>query len=85
MNLSPIHMAVEWESPIESGPIPESESHFDIIVVGGGPGGSAAASYAAMAGNKVLLVEKGIPLLLFMRALLRQTECLEFITLLLVL
>ena len=51
-------MAVEWESPIESGPIPESESHFDIIVVGGGPGGSAAASYAAMAGNKVLLVEK---------------------------
>ena len=51
-------MAVEWETPIESGAIPESESHFDVIVVGGGPGGSAAASYAAMAGNKVLLVEK---------------------------
>ena len=51
-------MAVEWETPIESGPIPQSCTHFDVIVVGGGPGGSAAAAYAAMAGNKVLLVEK---------------------------
>jgi len=51
-------MAVEWDTPIESGAIPESGSHFDVIVVGGGPGGSAAASYAAMAGNKVLLLEK---------------------------
>ena len=51
-------MAAEWDAPIESGPIPESSTNFDVIVVGGGPGGSAAASYAAMAGNRVLLLEK---------------------------
>ena len=48
----------KWELPIDSGPLPESDTHFDVIVVGGGPGGSSAASYAAIAGNKVLLLEK---------------------------
>ncbi len=54
----PDYMAAEWDVPIESGPVPESGTNFDVIVVGGGPGGSAAASYAAMAGNRVLLLEK---------------------------
>jgi len=49
-----------WELPIETGEIPESNSYFDAIVVGGGPGGSAAAVYLAMEGKRVLLIEKGI-------------------------
>ncbi len=52
-------MVKAWEEPIESGAIPDC-GHFDVIVVGGGPGGAAAAGYAAMAGNKVLLLEKAI-------------------------
>ncbi len=51
---------MEWDSPIDSGPVPESESAFDVIVVGGGPGGSGAAGYMAMKGLKVLLLEKAI-------------------------
>ena len=50
----------EWKRPIETGPIPESGDVFDVIVVGGGPGGSAAASYHAMAGSRVLLLEKEV-------------------------
>ena len=50
----------EWKRPIETGPIPESGKTFDVIVVGGGPGGSAAACYHAMAGCKVLLLEKEV-------------------------
>ena len=49
-----------WELPINTGPIPEPDSEFDCIVVGGGPGGSAAASYLAIQGKKVLLIEKGV-------------------------
>ena len=49
-----------WELPINTGPIPEPNSGFDCIVVGGGPGGSAAASYLAIQGKKVLLIEKGV-------------------------
>ena len=49
-----------WDEPIETGPIPDSGSDFDCIVVGGGPGGSAAASYLAMEGKRVLLLEKRI-------------------------
>ena len=26
-----------WDAPIDIGPIPDSESRFDVIVVGGGP------------------------------------------------
>ena len=47
-----------WDEPIETGPIPATDSNFDCIVVGGGPGGAAAASYLAMEGKKVLLIEK---------------------------
>ena len=50
----------EWQKPIDSGEIPDSNSHFDVIVVGGGPGGSAAAAYNALNGCKVLLIEKEI-------------------------
>ena len=48
-----------WEDKIKSGPVPDNDSTFDVIVVGGGPAGAAAASYAAMDGNKILLLEKG--------------------------
>ena len=50
----------DWTKPINVGSIPENNSHFDVIVVGGGPGGSAAASYNAMKGRKVLLLEKEV-------------------------
>ncbi|MCH1528050.1 MAG: FAD-dependent monooxygenase, partial [Candidatus Poseidoniaceae archaeon] len=49
-----------WNEPIQTGPLPDSNSEFDCIVVGGGPGGAAAASYLAMGGKKVLLIEKGV-------------------------
>ncbi|MDG1533216.1 MAG: NAD(P)/FAD-dependent oxidoreductase [Candidatus Thalassarchaeaceae archaeon] len=51
---------VDYTQPIDTGEIPESGSHFDVIVVGGGPGGSAAAAYNAMNGCKVLLIEKEV-------------------------
>ena len=41
-------------------PRAQNDSVFDAIVVGGGPGGSSAAGYLAMAGKKVLLIEKGV-------------------------
>ena len=50
----------EWTKPIDTGLIPNDGSHFDVIVVGGGPAGSAAASYNAMNGCKVLLIEKSV-------------------------
>ena len=49
-----------WEKEIDTGSIPEDNSHFDMIIVGGGPAGCAAAGYAAMKGDKVLLIEKGV-------------------------
>jgi FAD-dependent halogenase len=36
---------------------PESE-HFDAVVIGGGPGGSTAATFIAMQGHRVLLLER---------------------------
>lgn len=53
-------MGLDWSAPIDTGPLPEEGEEFDVIVVGGGPGGAAAASYAALAGNKVLLIEKAV-------------------------
>ena len=50
----------DWEGPIDTGSIPEDGSSFDVIVVGGGPSGSAAASYNALNGCKVLLIEKEV-------------------------
>lgn len=35
-----------------------SEQNFDVVVVGGGPGGSTTASFIAMDGHKVLLLER---------------------------
>ncbi|MFL2882482.1 MAG: NAD(P)/FAD-dependent oxidoreductase, partial [Candidatus Poseidoniaceae archaeon] len=49
-----------WELPIDTGGVPDDNSTFDVIVVGGGPGGSSAAGYLAMAGKSVLLIEKGV-------------------------
>ncbi|RJU89987.1 MAG: NAD(P)/FAD-dependent oxidoreductase [Candidatus Poseidoniales archaeon] len=49
-----------WELPIDTGEVPQNESTFDAIVVGGGPGGSSAAGYLAKAGSKVLLIEKAV-------------------------
>ena len=53
-------MGHAWESPIETGGVPEGLADFDSIVVGGGPGGSAAAGYLALGGAKVLLLEQGV-------------------------
>jgi len=53
-------MTIDWTVPIETGDIPVEGEKFDIIVVGGGPGGSAAAAYAAMNGDRVLLIEKEV-------------------------
>ncbi len=53
-------ITASWADPIESGEVPEGGSSFDVIVVGGGPGGSASAAYAAIAGNRVLLLEKAV-------------------------
>ncbi|MBC7975042.1 MAG: tryptophan 7-halogenase [Myxococcales bacterium] len=36
----------------------QSDEQFDVIVLGGGPGGSSAASFVAMQGHSVLLLEK---------------------------
>lgn len=36
----------------------DSREAFDVIVIGGGPGGSTAASFIAMQGHKVLLLER---------------------------
>src|ERR1700722_20744160 len=33
---------------------------YDVVVVGGGPAGSTVATFIAMKGNSVLLLEKGI-------------------------
>ena len=49
-----------WEHPIETGDVQKNGETFDAIVVGGGPGGSSAAGYLAMAGKKVLLIEKDV-------------------------
>ena len=49
---------MSWEEPIETGEVPDNDSRFDVIVVGGGPSGSAAAAYNAMSGCRVLLIEK---------------------------
>ena len=51
---------LDWDTPVDSGSVPKDGSSFDAIVVGGGPGGSAAASFLAMNGAKVLLLEKAI-------------------------
>lgn len=35
-----------------------TDEHFDVVVVGGGPGGSTVSTLVAMAGHKVLLLER---------------------------
>lgn len=49
-----------WDSPIDTGKVPENGASFDSIVVGGGPGGASAAGYLAMGGQRVLLIEKSV-------------------------
>ncbi len=51
---------MEWDSPIDSGAVPNDGGSFDVIVVGGGPGGASAAAFMAMDGARVLLLEKAI-------------------------
>jgi flavin-dependent dehydrogenase len=55
-----VWMGANWSQPIDSGVVPNNDSNFDVIVVGGGPSGSSAASFAAMAGHRVLLLEKSV-------------------------
>ena len=38
----------------------EAVENFDVIVIGGGPGGSTAASFIAMQGHRVLLLEREV-------------------------
>ena len=49
-----------WDSPIDTGKVPDNGASFDSIVVGGGPGGASAAGYLAMGGQRVLLIEKSV-------------------------
>jgi thioredoxin reductase (NADPH) len=37
----------------------DSDSRYDIIIVGGGPGGLSAGIYAMRAAMKTVLIEKG--------------------------
>ncbi len=53
-------MNASWTEPINTGEVPNDGSTFDVIIVGGGPAGSSAASFAAMKGYRVLLLEKAV-------------------------
>ena len=37
---------------------PTEEELFDVVIIGGGPGGSTAGAYLAMAGYRVLIIER---------------------------
>jgi thioredoxin reductase (NADPH) len=37
-----------------------TESHYDVIIIGGGPGGATAALYTARADLKTLVIDKGL-------------------------
>lgn len=37
-----------------------TQSHYDVIIIGGGPGGATAALYAARADLKTLVIDKGL-------------------------
>ena len=53
-------MAIEWSQPNDTEALPVDRDKIEEIDDRGGPGGSAAAAYAAMDGNKVLLIEKDV-------------------------
>lgn len=48
----------EIEKPIPKAAAAANDTSADVVVVGGGAAGMTAATYAAMAGKKVILVEK---------------------------
>lgn len=51
-----------------------TNSETDVVVVGGGPGGSTVATFIALRGHRVLLLEKGtLPLYKIGESLLPST------------
>lgn len=52
--LSPLPANADGDIPVLS----SQDSEYDLIVVGGGPGGAACATFVAMQGHRVLLLEK---------------------------
>lgn len=38
----------------------DTQSHYDVIIIGGGPGGATAALYAARADLRTLVIDKGL-------------------------